>query len=102
MPATIEPQSDGELRLSLTRSGTGQASATVTASVWSPTGEARATDVALTDAGSGTYVLAWDATWTETDEGEADEGEYLVVVTAEHNSDLRTRHFRVVSKFDTE
>jgi hypothetical protein len=102
MAEYLEPQTDGELRITVTQAGALRDDATVTADIYTPKGVqiATAESFAAQGSGSGAYILQWDRTWSETNAGKPIEGEFLAVVTVVRGSMQRVRHFRVPIRFD--
>lgn len=102
MALSIAPRTDGELRLTVFEGDSPVDSATVTASVWSPSGTQQATNVSCTSVGgsSGAYILAWQHSWTTDDADKAITGEFLVEVKAAYAGQAGVRRLRVVVQFD--
>ncbi len=96
----IDPLSDATLRVKVSSGTQVQDGATVTASVYGPSGRPIATDVPMTlvGAGTGTYALNWLAAWTGVS-GKPVEGMYLLVVSGLNSGIRRTRRFRVAVQF---
>jgi hypothetical protein len=96
MSLSIAPKTDGTFRLTVFDGDTPVDTATVTASIYAPTGIEQASEVVLSPVGGGTgaYALAWQSAWTQT------AGEFVAVVTAIHGGLQRVRRFRIAVQYD--
>lgn len=102
MSLSIDPRTDGELRLTVFEGDTPLDTATVTASVYAPTGAKQADTAALTAVGGGTgaYRLPWLREWSTDGTGKAITGEFVVEATAVYGGLQRVRRFRIAVQFD--
>lgn len=99
--AIITPQTDAELTITVKQGGAPRDDAAVTANVYSPKGVRVATNAPLTPRGGGTgeYVLAIAATWSEA-AGKALEGEFVAEVKAIRAGAQTVERFRYTVRFD--
>lgn len=96
----IDPLTSGILKVTVKDSaGVLVSDATATATVYKPNGQAVAADVAMTNAGSGVYTLAIQASWSDAGAGVPLIGVFAAVMKFVRSGQQRTARLRYLVDF---